>query len=75
MKESCTMRGTDGRISVALIVGLLSGLGLSGVATAQNLPMRADYTAWLAKYTQAEYSDGDRRLARSDAAHRLHGVH
>lgn len=34
-------------------MGLLSALGLRGVATAQNLPTRADYTAWLAKYAQA----------------------
>lgn len=53
IKKSCTAEGTSWRSSITLIVGLLSALGLRGVATAQNLPTRADYTAWLAKYAQA----------------------
>jgi hypothetical protein len=48
--------GTRWRTSVALVVGLVSALGLSGLATAQNLPTRADYSTWLAKYAQAEPS-------------------
>jgi hypothetical protein len=36
--------GTRWRTSVALVVGLLLALGLSGFATAQNLLTRADYT-------------------------------
>ena len=47
---------TRSRTSVALVMGLVSALGLSGFATAQNLPTRADYTTWLAKYAQAEPS-------------------
>lgn len=48
--------GTRSRTSVALVLGLLSALSLSGFATAQNLPTRADYTTWLAKYAQARPS-------------------
>ena len=67
VKRSCTAGVTSWRTSVALVVGLLSALHLSGVATAQDLPTRADYTAWLAKYAQAEpsFKPGD-VLTRKD---------
>ena len=58
--------GTRSRTSVALVLGLLSALSLSGFATAQNLPTRADYTTWLAKYAQAKpsFKPGDVLIIR-----------